>query len=322
MNPLISVVVPIYNVEKYLRKCIDSILSQSYANLEIILVDDGSPDNSGEICDEYANRDHRIKVIHKENGGLSSARNAGLDVCTGEYISFIDSDDFVSPYFIQALYSAAEKYDADVTTYNWYFSFSDENEVHLDTLETTRSEIKTVRESLELMFYQCIPSGAQHRLYKRYIFDTLRYPVGDLFEEMATVYKTYLLSRKTAVVYGNHYAYRINPNGIVRMKFSDKKLICVPVSQKTYADIIDYDESLKDAVSSRMFAFIYQIFLQVPSDDKSNQKLLWNELKKYNKSVIRNRNRMVRKKNKIAAVLMCSGRSITHRIGNFIIYHR
>lgn len=94
-DPLISVIVPVYKVEKYLDECVESIVNQTYRNLEIILVDDGSPDNCPQMCDDWAKRDARIRVIHKENGGLSSARNAGLDVCTGEYISFIDSDDWL-----------------------------------------------------------------------------------------------------------------------------------------------------------------------------------------------------------------------------------
>ena len=97
MNPLISVIVPIYNVEKYLARCVDSIVNQTYKNLEIILVDDGSPDLCPQMCDDYAEKDSRIKVVHKKNGGLSDARNAGMAVSTGEYISFIDSDDYVSP---------------------------------------------------------------------------------------------------------------------------------------------------------------------------------------------------------------------------------
>ena len=96
MNSLISVIVPIYNVEKYLDKCVDSIINQTYKNLEIILVDDGSPDNCPQMCDDYAKKDSRIRVVHKENGGLSDARNAGMKVATGEYVSFIDSDDYIS----------------------------------------------------------------------------------------------------------------------------------------------------------------------------------------------------------------------------------
>ena len=104
-NPLISVIVPVYKVEQFIHRCVDSILNQTYTNLEIILVDDGSPDRCGEICDEYAEKDSRIRVIHQKNGGPSAARNAGLDICTGEYIAFVDSDDYIEPDMLQQLLS-------------------------------------------------------------------------------------------------------------------------------------------------------------------------------------------------------------------------
>lgn len=114
MNPLISVIVPIYNVEKYLARCVDSIVNQTYKNLEIILVDDGSPDRCPKMCDDYAEKDSRIKVVHKKNGGLSDARNAGMAVATGEYISFIDSDDYVSDDFFECLLDVMNKENSDI----------------------------------------------------------------------------------------------------------------------------------------------------------------------------------------------------------------
>ena len=113
-NDLVSVIVPIYKVEEYLRECVDSIINQTYKNLEIILVDDGSPDKCGEICDEYARNDSRITVYHKENGGLSDARNYGIDRCNGEYITFVDSDDVLKSNFVETLMGLIEEYDADV----------------------------------------------------------------------------------------------------------------------------------------------------------------------------------------------------------------
>lgn len=110
MNPLISVIVPVYRVEPFLPRCLDSLRNQTYRNLEILLVDDGSPDNCGKICDEYAEKDHRFRVIHKENGGLSSARNAGLDAATGEFIGFVDSDDWIAPQMYETLLSALIKW--------------------------------------------------------------------------------------------------------------------------------------------------------------------------------------------------------------------
>ena len=108
-NPFISIVVPIYNVEKYLKKCVESILNQTYKNFELILVDDGSPDRCGEICEDLKKKDLRIRVIHKENGGLSSARNAGIDVAKGEYIGFVDSDDYIEPFMYEKLVNAVVK---------------------------------------------------------------------------------------------------------------------------------------------------------------------------------------------------------------------
>ena len=119
-NPLISIIVPIYNVEVYIRNCVDSILGQSYENIEIILVDDGSPDNCGDICDEYGSKDKRIKVIHKKNGGLSSARNAGIDIATGDYLGFIDSDDWIESDMYESLYTALTSHKADISVCGRY----------------------------------------------------------------------------------------------------------------------------------------------------------------------------------------------------------
>ena len=114
MEPLISVIVPVYNVKAYLDRCVESLLGQSYKNLEIFLVDDGSTDGCGKVCDRYAAQDPRITVIHKKNGGLSDARNAALDAAQGEYYAFVDGDDWVSPYYVENLYRALRKADADM----------------------------------------------------------------------------------------------------------------------------------------------------------------------------------------------------------------
>ena len=116
-KPLISIIIPVYNAEKYLPNCLDSVINQTYKNLEIILVDDGSTDKSSEICDEYAQKDFRIKLIHKENGGVSSARNAGLALVSGDYIAWVDSDDFVAPDYIEYMYKLLKEYDADISLY-------------------------------------------------------------------------------------------------------------------------------------------------------------------------------------------------------------
>ena len=128
MHRKISVIIPVYKVEKYLKRCVESVVNQTYKNIEIILVNDGSPDKCGEICDKYARIDSRIKVIHKENGGLSSARNAGLDIASGDYIMFVDSDDWISEVSLEKLYDYIE---ADYDIINFKFSFVKENSKEL-----------------------------------------------------------------------------------------------------------------------------------------------------------------------------------------------
>ena len=127
MEELISVIVPIYKVEHYLPKCIDSIIHQTYQNLEIILVDDGSPDNCPEICDEYAKRDKRIKVVHQENGGLSAARNSGVEMANGEFLCFVDSDDYIHPKMYEILYKNLKKFKADISICDYNVVFENQN---------------------------------------------------------------------------------------------------------------------------------------------------------------------------------------------------
>ena len=144
---LISVIIPVYNVEKYIRYCLDSVINQTYKNLEIIIVDDGTKDSSGEIAEEYAAKDSRIKVIHKENGGLSDARNVGLDVATGRYIAFLDSDDVISLDFYEYLYNMIKEKDYDIAECEFFRISSDDIENVQKILDEKNEEIKvTVKE--------------------------------------------------------------------------------------------------------------------------------------------------------------------------------
>lgn len=220
----ISVIIPIYKVEAYLKECLDSVINQTYKNLEIILVDDGSPDNSGKMCDEYAQKDSRIKVIHKENGGLSSARNAGLDIATGEYVCFIDSDDVIDERYIEILHSMCAQNNVDVAVCD-IKRFTDVIEK-----EDATNEIKLI-DSKELQSKMYVHGEATqvvivcNKLYKRYIYENLRFPVGKIHEDEFTTYKA-LYSSKTAIAISNLklYYYRCNPNGIMGNKYTIKRL--------------------------------------------------------------------------------------------------
>ena len=190
LQPLISVIVPCYNVEEYLPKCIESILNQTYRNLEILLVDDGSPDNCGRICDEYAAKDSRIRIIHKKNGGLSDARNAALDVMTGEYVTFIDSDDYVSDDYVEYLYKIIKESGVKLSVSS-YQTFVDDSSAEICTNNPLFVKIVHTNDALTGMFYQQIfDTSAWAKMYHRSLFsDGIRYPKGWLYEDLPTTYR-------------------------------------------------------------------------------------------------------------------------------------
>lgn len=224
MNELISVIVPIYNVEKYLHQCLKSIINQTYKNLEIILVDDGSPDNCPKICDEYSRKDKRIKVIHKENGGLSSARNAGLDVVTGEYISFIDSDDMIDEKFIETLYNLCKENNCDISECNLQ-RFEKEVVKKADNYDKKIYTNYEMQRRLYIPEYFIRGIVVWNKLYKRYLYDDIRFPTGKINEDEFTTYKVlYKCKSSICVTDEELYFYRINENSIMGQKFNPKRL--------------------------------------------------------------------------------------------------
>lgn len=226
MNSLISVIVPIYKVEKYLRKCVESILSQTHTNLEIILVDDGSPDNCGAICDEYAKQDARIKVIHKPNGGLSDARNAGLDIMTGEYVAFVDSDDWIGPRMYETLLQMLKLFQADIAIGGVADDLEQDGKVTTVKVSNYGDEpfSESAAEAMRRYFHGSW--AAWDKLYKADLFRDIRYPVGEINEDEAIVLQ--LLSKCTRVCYTNevfyHYMRRPSSGSITAASFSVKKL--------------------------------------------------------------------------------------------------
>lgn len=181
--PKISVIVPIYNTERYLPQCLDSIRAQTHSDLEILLVDDGSPDGCGEICDEYAARDHRIRVIHQENRGLSAGRNAGLDTMTGEFVSFVDSDDIIAPDMLESLLRAMETGGADVGICNFQLIPGGVCPIG----DSCMSQGEFLEKLLEDQAWFYIT--ATNKLYRRGIFRELRFPEGYIHEDEAVIYR-------------------------------------------------------------------------------------------------------------------------------------
>lgn len=193
---LISIIIPVYKVEKYLEKCIQSVINQTYENLQIILVDDGSPDNCGKICDEYAKKDHRIEVIHKSNGGLSDARNKGLEIAKGEYIGFVDSDDYIEADMYEVLYNLLKQYNADVSICNFYTV--SQGKISIKNADNGINEYNRIEILKEILLDKNIQSYAWNKLYKKELFDEIKYPIGKKYEDIGTTF--YLLEKCNKVV--------------------------------------------------------------------------------------------------------------------------
>lgn len=230
MEQKVSVIVPIYKVEPYLKRAVASILHQTYHNLEIILVDDGSPDQCGRICDDYAKEDNRITVIHKENGGLSDARNAGLDAAHGEYIVFVDSDDFIAEDYVETLMQCLKKYDADVAMCSYAVTAS----VELDEsiFKASRDETVEVCDRRELLnnLYDANHKDATYfivswnKIYKASLWQDVRFPKGRIHEDEATTYKIYDRAQKGVYLHRPLYGYFTAPSSITRDRFNIKRM--------------------------------------------------------------------------------------------------
>lgn len=240
MKELISVIIPIYKVENYLDKCLKSVLCQTYKNLEIILVDDGSPDRCGIISDNYAALDDRVIVIHKENGGLSDARNAGIEIATGEYITFIDSDDYVSRDYVETMYQNIIETQSDISIVDVNLVYEDDyyninKESSDDERVLTYSNVDAIKKTLSVSLRQ----SAWGKLYKAYLFNEIRFPKGKLYEDLAVVYQ--LLSISKRVVYSTKklYQYLIRNNSIMQSDFSMKQLVEIEIID----EVMDYVES-------------------------------------------------------------------------------
>lgn len=202
---MVSVIVPVYNVEKYLDKCVSSILNQTYRGIEIILIDDGSTDGCGRMCDEY--QDERIRVIHQINKGLSEARNCGIDIATGEYILFVDGDDWIEPSTVECLLQACVENEADVSCCGHYKEFVDRTTAH-----PLVTELK-IYEGDEIVIPAMKGSFAHYaweKLWKRELFDTCRFPPGMQFEDIATTWKLFLKCQRVVCIPDIlfHYIYR------------------------------------------------------------------------------------------------------------------
>ena len=235
MKPLISVIIPVYQVEPYLRRAVDSVLKQTYRNLDIILVDDGSKDRCPKICDEYAAKEARVRVIHKENGGLSDARNAGLSVAGGDYIAFLDSDDFWAPDFIEILFDALQKNDAQVAQCSYTVTGPGQPEPDFASLTKPyhdgAAEVEVCdRAGLLRNQYDAFCKDATYfivawnKLYDARLWKEIRFPKGRIHEDEATTYKVFDKAKRGVYVKVPLYAYYAAAGSITRERFTVRRL--------------------------------------------------------------------------------------------------
>lgn len=306
MEDLISVIVPIYNVEKYINKCIDSIINQTYTNLEIILVDDGSPDNCGKICDEYAKKDNRIKVIHKENGGLSDARNVGIKNAKGMYITVVDSDDYIEQKYIEILYKSIKENETDIAIGSHKVIYENGTIIDKSTNEENVIESKNVLK--RILYDEGIDLSAWAKLYKKELFYSIQYPKDRLYEDAATTYKLIDASNKISIISKPIYNYMIRNNSITNNDFSKKKMDLIISTEEMATYIKEKYPDLEKATKRRlMYAYLSTLTQLSKSKQKypNEQKQLIDYIKKNGKEFMLDNDAPMR--DKIAIISLSFG---------------
>lgn len=319
MGPKVSVIVPVYKVESYLDDTVTCLLGQTYTNLEIILVDDGSPDRCGAMCDAYAAKDTRVKVIHKENGGLSSARNAGTKICTGDYIMFIDSDDVVALDYIEFLLGLCTKEKADIAvclTRDFKDGTVPLYNIGLDYPMVQMNGIESLK---KLFYFNEIRTGVISKLFSRVLLPHLFFQEGIYYEDAWPMYQAHLNARTVALGRAYKFGYRHRNGSQSRQKFSLKDMACVTEWEKIYNDVLVTYPDLRIPAACRSFSAYAHIFFKIPSQgfDKEKQ-YCWNLLKEIRKTVLIDSE--ARKKARYCAALSLLGKSATSWIGKKVIY--
>lgn len=313
--PLISVIVPIYNVNQYLDRCIQSIIDQTYHNLEILLADDGSIDGSGETCDKYALKDKRIKVIHKENGGLSSARNAAIDIMTGTYMTCVDSDDYITDDYVEYLYNLLKHNHADISMCQLKKVYSDKDK--LDALPIL-VEVLNNKDAIKCYLYQKKFTASAHcKMYKSKLFHSLRYPVGKYYEDMAVICR--LLDRADKIVISNEqkYYYVQRENSIMNEDFNPQKMHRIEIAEEIRSFIGEKYIDLIKAANARCFLAAIQTFREIPqkSEYEKYTDVVWKEIVKYRREIIIDSN--TKMLHKVMGISTYCGRHCLSILGNW-----
>ena len=305
----VSIIVPVYQVEKYLRLCVESLLRQTYSNLQIILVDDGSPDRCGQICDEFARQDARVCVVHKTNGGLSDARNAGLAAATGDYFVFVDSDDWLALNYVERMLELAEKYGADIVACD----FDYRKQIGQNPLQVKQERNKEIvldhdEAMLAWLYKRYYGVSACAKMYARSCMQGVFFPEGKLHEDVGTTYKIFLQAARTVYIKEKLYCYREREDSIVNRPFDPRRLDYLVFTREIMTLMKEKYPRFYRASVSRHFQGCIQIACAMNEEDSG----LMAEIQEYAPQVLSDKNS--RKIYRILAAMAVLSPKITVRV--------
>ncbi|MCE7792501.1 glycosyltransferase, partial [Salipaludibacillus sp. CUR1] len=292
-EPAISIIVPVYNSEPYIRKCLDSILSQTYTNFELIIVNDGSPDQSGMIIKEYAKKDERIRVLNKENGGVCSARNAGINIATGKYIGFVDADDWIYEDMFQTLVELCEDTKSDISVCCLYREV--DNHVIAYEREPFIKEMDNLEAMKELFSGRLFRFAVWAKLYKKSCFKNIKYPEDRMLDDLPTTYKVFANAHKVVFTSYTGYIYVKRENSILTSKYNEKKLDVFLGWDEIITFMNDKYPQLSDEYISCFVYYsldhVYKIINSVKDTNHKDKYILYIQqfVRKYYKDILKNR---------------------------------
>lgn len=302
--PLVSVVFPIYNVEEWVEESLESVVRQTYKNIEVIIIDDGSTDDSALICREFAYNDSRIRIITQTNSGLSAARNAGIDSAKGDFLLFVDSDDVLQEQHIEVLVNALIDNNAEIAI----TTMVPFRGVYQPQPVLPRLDILTTESAIEEMFYQGVfDSCAQAKLAKKSLWEDVRFPVGYLHEDLPTTYKLFLKASKVVFVNSDTYGYRFNQSGINHAVTTDKKVETLELLDQAFDYFSLKNENLLPPCRCLRLSYCFHLLLNATesSISTSNRKLLYKRILCDRKAVLLDRK--ARKKTRLASLISYFG---------------
>lgn len=314
-QPLISIIIPVYKVEDRLDSCVESVVSQSYENLQIILVDDGSPDRSGQLCDEWAKKDNRIEVIHKQNGGMSSARNAAFEIMRGEYVFFMDSDDLLDKETCSILYNLIIDKDADIASCRQLDIFDTQS---IEFIRDGDINVMDRETAICDIWYQRIWPSACAKLYKSNLFDNLRFTDGLYYEDVDIVYQIYWNADSIVETTAKLYGYIHHSGTVTTSAFSKKDLDILKITDKINVFVSDKSDKLKNAARAYSCAAALRFLLNAPNEEEFVDGInkSKNTIKQNHKEVLRDKN--IRRKLKLALILYLYFRPFIKLIYRFV----